>query len=98
MEHLIGLLLGTEDDWPTAFETLVSKLGPIKDASGATIAEAIITLGHSLGLKVIAEGVETGDQLDFLRRKLCDEFQGYYFSRPVPATEVVRHMRVLTLA
>jgi len=55
-----------------------------KDAGGATIAEAIITLGHSLGLKVIAEGVETGDQLDFLRRKLCDEFQGHYFSRPLP--------------
>jgi diguanylate cyclase (GGDEF)-like protein/PAS domain S-box-containing protein len=56
-----------------------------KDAGGATIAEAIITLGHSLGLKVIAEGVETGEQLDFLRHKLCDEFQGYYFSRPLPA-------------
>ena len=35
-KHLVGLLLGTEEDWPTAFETLVSKLGPIKDASGAT--------------------------------------------------------------
>jgi hypothetical protein len=33
-EHLIGLLLGTEEDWPTAFETLVSRLGPIEDASG----------------------------------------------------------------
>lgn len=55
-----------------------------KDAGGATIAEAIITLGHSLGLKVIAEGVETGEQLNFLRHKLCDEFQGFYFSRPLP--------------
>jgi hypothetical protein len=33
-EHLIGLLLGTEEDWPTAFETLISRLGPISDASG----------------------------------------------------------------
>ena len=56
-----------------------------QDAGGATIAEAIITLGHSLGLKVIAEGVETGEQLNFLRHKLCDQFQGFYFSRPLPA-------------
>jgi diguanylate cyclase (GGDEF)-like protein/PAS domain S-box-containing protein len=56
-----------------------------KNAGGATIAEAIITLGHSLGLKVIAEGVETGEQLEFLRRKVCDEFQGFYFSRALAA-------------
>ncbi len=60
---------------------------------GATIAEAIITLGHSLGLKVIAEGVETGEQLDFLRRKQCDEFQGYYFSRPLPTDRFLALLR-----
>jgi len=64
-----------------------------KDREGATIAEAIITLGHSLGLKVIAEGVETGPQLDFLRRKQCDEFQGFYFSRPLPTDRFIGLLR-----
>ena len=54
----------------------------------AGITKAIIQLGHSLGLKVIAEGVETEQQLVFLRVSGCDEAQGYYFSRPVPADEL----------
>jgi diguanylate cyclase (GGDEF)-like protein len=53
----------------------------------AAIATAIIGMAHSLRLKVIAEGVETATQLNFLRAKQCDQFQGYFFSRPVPATE-----------
>jgi EAL domain-containing protein (putative c-di-GMP-specific phosphodiesterase class I) len=52
------------------------------------IAMAIISLGHQLNLKVIAEGVETEQQLAFLRDKDCDEMQGYYFSRPVSAGEI----------
>ena len=48
----------------------------------AAIARAVIQLGHALDLKVIAEGVETEDQLDFLRENECDEIQGYFFSRP----------------
>jgi diguanylate cyclase (GGDEF)-like protein/PAS domain S-box-containing protein len=51
------------------------------------IARAIITLGHGLSLKVIAEGVETADQADFLRTNLCDEAQGFFYSRPMPAAE-----------
>ena len=51
------------------------------------IASAIIAMAHSLGLKVVAEGVETAEQLAVLRRLRCDEMQGYYFSRPVPADE-----------
>ncbi len=47
------------------------------------LARAIISIGHSLDLKVVAEGVETEAQLDYLRRHGCDEVQGYYFSRPV---------------
>ncbi len=49
------------------------------------IARAIITLGHGLSLKVIAEGVETEEQARFLRANLCDEVQGYFYGRPMPA-------------
>jgi EAL domain-containing protein (putative c-di-GMP-specific phosphodiesterase class I) len=48
------------------------------------IIKSIITLAHSLGLKVIAEGVETEQQLHFLREHECDLMQGYLFSKPVP--------------
>ncbi|SCY44550.1 PAS domain S-box-containing protein/diguanylate cyclase (GGDEF) domain-containing protein [Nitrosospira sp. Nl5] len=54
------------------------------DMDDATIAVAMIKLAHSLGLKVVAEGVETRAQLDFLIKHECDEMQGYYFSRPLP--------------
>ncbi|HEU0187883.1 MAG TPA: EAL domain-containing protein [Gallionellaceae bacterium] len=52
------------------------------------IVTAIVALGHSLGLKVIAEGVETFEQLQALRTMKCDEIQGYLFSRPVPVAEM----------
>jgi diguanylate cyclase (GGDEF)-like protein/PAS domain S-box-containing protein len=48
------------------------------------IVEAVISMGRSLKLRVVAEGVETQDQLAFLQAHQCDEAQGYYFSRPVP--------------
>ncbi|MBI4206633.1 MAG: bifunctional diguanylate cyclase/phosphodiesterase [Betaproteobacteria bacterium] len=60
------------------------------DANDAAIAEAVITLGRSLNLKVIAEGVETGGQLEVLRRYGCHEMQGYLFSGPVAAAEFAR--------
>ncbi len=50
-----------------------------------TIVRTMIQLGRSLGMRVTAEGVETREQLDRLSRDGCDEIQGYYFSRPVPA-------------
>ena len=53
----------------------------------AAITKAIISMSHDLGLKVIAEGVETEMQKSFLRLHQCDEMQGYLFSRPVPANE-----------
>ncbi|MBK6850932.1 MAG: EAL domain-containing protein [Burkholderiales bacterium] len=55
------------------------------DAEDSAIAIAVIALGHGLGLKVVAEGVETPAQVDFLRAQGCDELQGYLISRPVDA-------------
>jgi len=57
------------------------------DADDAAIAQAVITLGHTLNLRVIAEGVETPEQLAFLRGNQCDEMQGYLFGKPMPADE-----------
>ena len=48
------------------------------------LAQAIISLGHALHLKVIAEGVETDAQVRFLRRHGCDEVQGFFYGEPVP--------------
>ena len=54
----------------------------------ASIVAAIISLAHSLHLKVIAEGVDAEEQANYLRLLSCDEMQGYLFSRPVPPDEV----------
>ncbi|MBA5639023.1 EAL domain-containing protein [Duganella sp. LX20W] len=54
----------------------------------AAIALAIISMAHSLKLRVIAEGVESRSQLEYLRRNRCDEMQGFFFSRPLPADEM----------
>jgi len=63
--------------------SFVSAIGA--DASDAPIVASIIALAHNLQLNVIAEGVESAEQLDYLRRHGCDEMQGYYFSRPLAA-------------
>lgn len=85
--------------------TLKIDIAFIKDikpgSEEATITGAIIALGRALKLRVLAEGVETEAQLAFLRGRGCDEFQGYLFSRPVPAHEVpdlIRSSPPLSLA
>lgn len=57
------------------------------DSDNIAIVAAIISMAHDLDLKVVAEGVETEQQLAFLSNLLCDEMQGHLFSRPVPAAE-----------
>ena len=63
------------------------------NADDATIAVAIINMAHSLRLKVVAEGVETLEQFEFLRMHGCDEVQGYFLSRPLVPEEFARRLR-----
>lgn len=65
----------------------------VRDNETQSLCEAIIVMSHKLGLKVIAEGVETKDQLDILHGIACDFAQGYYFSKPVPADEFLKIMQ-----
>jgi diguanylate cyclase (GGDEF)-like protein/PAS domain S-box-containing protein len=60
----------------------------LTDPDDAVISRAIVALGHNMGMQVIAEGVETAGQRDFLASIGCDAFQGYYFGRPMAASEL----------
>lgn len=64
-----------------------------KSATDAAIATAIIAMGNSLKLKVIAEGVETQEQMEFLRENNCDQVQGFLFSKPLPADKALELLR-----
>jgi diguanylate cyclase (GGDEF)-like protein/PAS domain S-box-containing protein len=63
------------------------------DAGAAAVATSVVAIAHSLRLTAIAEGVETKEQLAFVRESRCDGLQGYYFSKPLPADEIVRLLR-----
>jgi EAL domain-containing protein (putative c-di-GMP-specific phosphodiesterase class I) len=57
------------------------------DADAQALVDGIIKLAHSLRMKVVAEGVETAAQLDYLAARGCDEIQGYWLCKPAPAVE-----------
>jgi diguanylate cyclase (GGDEF)-like protein/PAS domain S-box-containing protein len=63
------------------------------DADDAAITLAVINLAHNLKLKVVAEGVDNSAQLKFLKENGCDEVQGYYFSRPIPAYQIATMLK-----
>jgi diguanylate cyclase (GGDEF)-like protein len=109
LEHLSAMgVLVSVDDFGTGYSSMsylrrfpIDKLKIdrvfiheiVSRPEDASIVRAIVSLAHSLRLKVVAEGVETPAQLDFLRTAGCDEYQGYHFSRPLPATEFERLIR-----
>jgi diguanylate cyclase (GGDEF)-like protein len=64
-----------------------------EDAKSVTIATAIIDMAHNLGFKVVAEGIEKEDQLDFLKESGCDFHQGYLFGRPMPLEELMKLLK-----
>jgi diguanylate cyclase (GGDEF)-like protein len=106
----IGVLVSV-DDFGTGYSSMsylrrfpIDKLkidrGFVKDlitrADDASIVQAIISLAHSLRLKVVAEGVETPEQLDSLRSMGCDQYQGFHFSPPLSANDfgaLIRRLR-----
>ncbi|MBO6578816.1 MAG: EAL domain-containing protein [Thalassospira sp.] len=63
------------------------------DTDDAAITRTIIAMGHNLGLKVVAEGVETQEQMNFLRECNCDEVQGFLIATPLPPEEIVQYIR-----
>jgi len=64
-----------------------------KDEDDMALARAVVAMGHGLRLKVIAEGVETIEQREFLRQEGCDQLQGYLFGHPMPAGEITEMLR-----
>ena len=107
--HKMGITLSI-DDFGTGYSSLsYLKLFPIdnlkidqsfvfnitSDSTDAAIAASVILLAHSMNLKVVAEGVETEEQLEVLRQQGCDYVQGFLFSRPLPSEEFATFFETL---
>jgi len=69
-----------------------------QNPASATLVETIIVMAHALGKRVVAEGIETVEQLDFLRERHCDVAQGFYLARPLAAQVVTELLRARTIA
>lgn len=74
-------------------KSFVLEIGENSSRDAGTIASAVIAMAHSLGISVIAEGVERKEQLAFLLERSCDEVQGYYFSRPLTPEDLEQMLR-----
>jgi diguanylate cyclase (GGDEF)-like protein/PAS domain S-box-containing protein len=105
--HALGIKLSI-DDFGTGYSSLAYlKLLPVdvlkidrafviglpNDVQDNAIVRVILLLAKALGLKVVAEGVETKEQLDFLINENCDYIQGYYYSKPVPSNQFTQLLR-----
>ncbi len=105
--HNMGIGLAI-DDFGTGYSSLsYLKMFPIdhikldrsfveeigQGGGSSVICDATIGLAHNLGLKLVAEGVENEEQFAYLRERACDLVQGYLFSRPVPAKDVIAFIR-----
>jgi len=109
MEHMMAMGIRISmDDFGTGYSSLGNlKRYPLRtlkidrslvreiavDPADAAIARAIIALGHSLGLRVTGEGIETQAQLDFLAAQNCDLVQGFFLSRPLPQAQFLEFIR-----
>jgi EAL domain-containing protein (putative c-di-GMP-specific phosphodiesterase class I)/CheY-like chemotaxis protein len=71
--------------------------GMLGDDRNCIMVQKTIEMGHELGMQVVAEGVETQEQLDLLRANGCDSVQGYFYSRPIPAREMVSWLKAYRL-
>lgn len=101
--HQAGVMIAL-DDFGTGYASLANlRQFPIdrlkidksfvQNAEDEAIVKAVITLGSSMGMKVVAEGVEDAEQLKTLERYGCDQIQGYHFGRPMPASEVAGFLK-----
>jgi EAL domain-containing protein (putative c-di-GMP-specific phosphodiesterase class I) len=69
-----------------------------QNPQSATLVETIVVMSHALGKRVVAEGIEVVEQLEFLKERHCDVAQGFYLARPLATTAVTELLQARTLA